>query len=162
MRIAPMALFVASSLGAFLLAQAGISTAAFRQWSTASCASSNASVVLIRDSTGMYQNSSAPVDAVCDVQDDTTYMKSSATMVNVYGYDGTTSDLIAAYACVTYRSGSGGTCGFGSVTGGPYTGNFDMPVFTNAWQAYPNDIAYIGVNIPRYGYGRVRGFRMTL
>lgn len=162
MRIASMTLFVASSLGAFLLMQTGISTAAYRQWTTGSCQSSNASVRTIVDSQGMWQNSSTAIDVVCDVPDDTTYPKSTAVALNVYGFDSTTTDAVTVYACVTYRFGSGGTCGFGATTGPSFYGQFDMPLSTSTWATYTNDIAYIGVNLPRYGYGRIRGFRMTL
>lgn len=161
MRIAPMTLFVASSLGAFLLTQAGVSTAAYRQWSAAGCASANGTV-LYATPAGVYHNAASNVDIMCDAPDDTTYMKSNATGVNIYGYDGSTADSVTAYTCVSYRYASGGNCGWGTLTPAAFTGEFEMPVSTSAWQTYPNDIAYVGINLPRYGYGRVRGFRMSL
>ena len=102
------------------------------------------------------------VDVMCDVADDTTYMKSNALGVNVYGNDGSNLDSVTAYTCVSFRFASGGSCGWGSVTGPSYTGEFEMPVSTSSWQMYPMEIAYMGVNLPRYGYGRIRGFRMAL
>lgn len=160
MRLSPVTLFAASSVGAFLLTTAGVSSAYYRQWTSATCAASNGSALYV-DAAGVYQNTAAAFDIVCDTPDDSTYMKNTAVALNVYGYDGSSTDSITAYACVTYRNSNGGYCGFGAVTGPSYVGNFDLPLSPSAWQLYPSEIAYVSVNLPRYGYGRVRGFRAT-
>lgn len=158
MKVKPITLFLAASAASYVFTEASPSDAYYRQWHASSCAYGSASVQY--SSVGLSNSStSTAVDVYCDVTDDSNYPKNTVTSLNAYVYDASSTEIISAYACVGFRLGWGGSCGWGTSTSLSGTGVFEMPISTSTWLTYPTEIAYIDATLPRNYGGYLKGFR---
>ncbi|MEZ4373425.1 MAG: hypothetical protein R3B07_21565 [Polyangiaceae bacterium] len=92
-------------------------------------------------------------DLVCPIDDDSYFPKTSISGVNIHGQVVTSGTNVAARACRTYWSTSGGACN-AEVTAG--YGNFTLQPSVGQWTSGGSDFGYFWIE--GSGTIRVRGY----
>lgn len=135
--------------------------AAYQRYSATGCTSTQDQLninywTVPNVSSGVVNYLSAGISELfCPIDDSDIFAKASINTLNVHVYDGSSTDQIWAYACLTFVGSNGGACGVVDDTGAnTNTGNYVLHPGLSAWQDttdYPNGLPYLIVYLPLDG-----------
>ena len=108
---------------------------------------------------GLQNQYASSVEVYCPVSDDDEFRKESIALLNVHGYDGSSSDNVWAQTCISYYADRGGDCSPGRYSSGvgQYKLSLSRSIFSTA-NRY--NFGYIWILLPAStgNNSTVRGF----